>query len=140
MEASSSGFCSPRDSWCILWLPNSVILSKTAFLAPFGLFPSGDIGPLTLYTDRDRQVVAYPRAPPTRPPSYMQQRQRRVWEAAAASWRTTPPTARSNWDRVCRANGIPLSGHQLFMHLHTTIQRESLEVLAARAHLTPGDL
>jgi len=117
-----------------------VILSKTAFLAPFGLFPSGDIGPLTLYTDRDRQVVAYPRAPPTRPPSYMQQRQRRVWEAAAASWRTTPPTARSNWDRVCRANGIPLSGHQLFMHLNTTIQRESLEVLAAAAHLTPGDL
>jgi hypothetical protein len=117
-----------------------VIISKTPLVPSLGLYPAGDLGELTLYTDRDRQVVCYPRAPPTRPPTFMQQRQRRIWSAAAESWRTEPAEIKTNWDKLCRRNGIPLSGHQLYMRLKTTIQRESLTVLAARAGIALADL
>ncbi|KKK92061.1 hypothetical protein LCGC14_2706680, partial [marine sediment metagenome] len=53
----------------------------------FGLSPTGDLGPYTIYTSRRAGSVWYAKAPPTCPPSVHQLRQRNRFRNAAFAWR-----------------------------------------------------
>jgi hypothetical protein len=86
---------------------------------PLGFNPHGDWGAYTIYTSRSRKVVRFPRAPPTKPPTYLQRRQRFAWRAAAAMWRDANNTTREWWRTLARINHLTITGHNAFIAYYT---------------------
>jgi len=82
---------------------------------PMGFFPYGDFGPWTIYTSKRRKVIHFLRAPPTSPPSWLQQRQRAAWTAAAAVWSTMGESEREWWRSVARINHLKITAYNLFI-------------------------
>jgi len=97
---------------------------------PLGLYPHGDFGPWTIYVTKTRKLVHFLRAPPTSPPSWLQQRQRHLWSAAAAVWATMGEPAREWWHRVAAINHLKLSGYNLFIVYETGKDPSCLDALA----------
>jgi hypothetical protein len=96
---------------------------------PLGFYPAGDFGPFTWYTSKNRRVVRFLRAPPTSPPSWLQQRQRSAWIAAAATWSTNSSAFRTWWHAVAALNGLKIGGYNLYMHLTTANDPSGLQAL-----------
>lgn len=85
-----------------------------------GFYPYGDLGPLTIYTNRKRRVVAFDRAPPLSPPSWLQKRQRYALTAAAKSWSSLNATDRLWWEDRARLNHLKITAFNLYMHVQLT--------------------
>lgn len=89
--------------------------SRDRYLRLIGLLTWGDLGPLTIYRSRRNRLVAYPKAPPDKPPSPSQTAWRNALRTAAAAWHTFSPTYKPNWDRACRRLSLPITGYNLFI-------------------------
>lgn len=97
--------------------------------SPLGLFPSGDFGPWTIYTNKNHRIVQYLRAPPTSPPTAAQQRQRNAWSAVAELWSTLLPSERLWWQNIASRGRLRITAFNLFMHYHLTEDKECLLTL-----------
>ena len=84
----------------------------------FGLIAWGDWGPLTMYRSQRGLVVAYPKAPPTKPPTPYQQSQRNRFRAAADAWQYFPAYLKPNWERAARRLSLKVTGYNLFVFYH----------------------
>lgn len=89
--------------------------SHSELLKFLGFQPTGDLGPWTIYTAADGGIVAFPRSPPLRPPTYWQLRQRQRFAAAALSWQLVGPEARAAWEAVTHAASLRVTGYNLFV-------------------------
>lgn len=89
-----------------------------AFTIPWnlvGIEVSGDIGDLTIYTDRFGQKVAFPKSPPKEPPSRLQIIQRASFRTAQAAWAALTPVEKSNLEEATKRVSAPLTGQNLFI-------------------------
>lgn len=82
-----------------------------------GLTVSGDIGGVTIYTDRFQRKVSYEKAPPQKPASENQRRLRDNFKAAQAQYSALDASEKADWETlVCRAN-LCMTGQNLLIHV-----------------------
>jgi len=82
-----------------------------------GLIVSGDIGELTIYTDRRGRKIAYPKAPPKEPPSVMQINCRRRFRSAQLQYMALTPSQKLAYEDLARGAGLCLTGQNLLIHV-----------------------
>jgi hypothetical protein len=82
-------------------------------LTCLGLKAAGDIGPYTIWTSKRNKLVLILKAPPEKPPSYLQLRQRNRWRIAAQQWRALPPAARARWALAAARAHVRCTGYNL---------------------------
>jgi hypothetical protein len=109
-------------------------LSQTAIdCMLLGFAISGDIGGLTTYTNRRGRKIWYDFAPPDKPPSWNQIRQRGRFIQAAANWLALTLEQRRQWQRATQIVGHCATGMNAAMQyalrhdtaIVTTIERQS---------------
>jgi len=93
-------------------------LPEMAWAVPWNLIGqtvSGDIGDLTIYTDRYGQKVAFPKAPPEKPPTFAQLWQRARFATAVRTWRELDEAARNLWEQMTLRLSLQMTGHNAWI-------------------------
>lgn len=90
-------------------------LSKN-LVSLFGTVLWGDIGPLTLYRNKNNKLITFMKTWPKEPPSDEQLEWRQKFRTAAAAWQALSTSSRSAWDGAARRAGLCMSGYNLFVH------------------------
>ena len=83
-----------------------------------GLEVSGDIGYLTIYTDRFGKKVAFPKSPPKEPPSARQVKQRAKFKTAQAAWMQLTKAEKVALEDATLKVSAPLTGQNLYISVH----------------------
>lgn len=105
----------------------------------FGLNPTGDLGPFTIYTSRRAGTVWFAKAPPTKPPTVHQLRQRNRFRLAAYAWRNLSQEQRNDWDTACRRAYLYINGYNLWIWWQLKRDRATLATIErhSRINLLP---
>jgi len=107
-----------------------------------GLIVSGDVGALTIYTDRFGRKVWYPKSPPKKAPSPLQSVQRQRFACAIQTWNATFPAERRQYERLSQKASLACTGLNLWIHLafnQDALELDTLNRLAGEnAILPPG--
>lgn len=101
-----------------------------------GFNPTGDLGPFTIYTSRRAGTVWFIKAPPLKPPSIRQIRQRDRFKLAAEAWRALPATKRATWNKAVKLTRLYLGGYQLFLHWQLKRDRSTIVTIERQSGLT----
>lgn len=101
-----------------------------------GLQPTGDLGPLTAYYSKRKQIVWFPKNPPLNPPSPMQSHQRNKLRLIAMSWRALTKEERKNWELASKRARTTLTGYNLFTFWSMTHDRAAIRTIERQAGLT----
>lgn len=88
----------------------------TPLLRFLGMRPTGDLGPLTIYTNKRGRMVAFPKAPPEKPASLFQTAQRNRFRAAGTLWRTLTEDQKHEWQAAADIAGLYCTGYNLFLY------------------------
>lgn len=80
-----------------------------------GIWVSGDIGDYTVFTDKFGRKIPFPRAPPDKPPSALQQRQRLRFKFAQSQWKALSSVQKENLETACRTLALTLTGQNLYI-------------------------
>lgn len=80
-----------------------------------GIEVSGDIGGLTIYTNRFGKKVAYPKSPPKKSPSPRQIVARDNFRTAQAAWSILQAEEKTNLEDATKKLSAPLTGQNLFV-------------------------
>jgi hypothetical protein len=83
----------------------------------WGLEVSGDIGPLSVYTDRFGKKVAYPKSPPKEPPSEKQIQQRARFRSAQVEYTGLTDPEKLAYEQLVQAASLCMTGQNLFIHV-----------------------
>ena len=80
----------------------------------------GDLGPLTLYRDKQHKLVVFQKTWPEGPPSADQIIQRNKFRTAALAWNALTQAKRDQWSLAARRASLAMSGYNLFTwwHIH----------------------
>lgn len=103
-----------------------------AFTVPvniLGLQVSGDIGGLTIYTDRFGKKIAFPKSPPKDPPSEKQLHQRIRFRDAQQSWTGLPNQVKIDYEELCRKANVPMTGQNIWIHTALTNDETAIKTL-----------
>lgn len=92
-------------------------MAKTQPYDLLGLNVSGDLGDVTLYTDRFGQKIWYPKSPPETPETPGQRRQRDRFTAAVTNWREADQATRERFEAVSLKASLMMTGHNLWISL-----------------------
>lgn len=92
-----------------------------------GMRPTGDLGPLTIYTSKRNKMVAFPKAPPEKPASLFQRAQRNRFRVVGRLWQTLTKDQRDEWQAAATAARLYCTGFNLF--LYYTITRDEAAIL-----------
>jgi hypothetical protein len=102
-----------------------------------GFYLSGDLGPYTVYTNKNRKKVVYDRAPPDKPPSLEQLAQRLRFTLVAQDWKLQSTADKATWEFVTLALSLPMTGYNLFTFAEIALnERPYLETIFRQAHNT----
>ena len=111
--------------------------ARIAALIPFiGIQVKGDLGPFTIYTNHRGRVVFYKRAPPTKPPTAPQIRQRTRFKLAQRLYQHESAATKAKWELLVVRSRICMTGQNLYVSLALNPQPVNLANLAAAAGLT----
>lgn len=77
---------------------------------------SGDIGGLTIYTDRFNKKVSFPKSPPKEPASQRQLDQRLRFREAQVSWAALTDQVKKDLEDMCRQANVPMTGQNIWIH------------------------
>lgn len=102
----------------------------------FGFNTQGDLGPYTFYTDKRGQLIFFLKAPPTKPPSIFQTRQRDRFRATAAVWNALPGQTRLDWETATKRLSLTLTGYNLFTFWFLTGERNVIRTIERQSNLT----
>lgn len=80
-----------------------------------GIWVSGDLGGLTIYTDRFGRKTAFPKAPPEKPPTQNQIDQRERFRVAQAAWSSLTTVEKQNLEDVVLKVSLCMTGQNLYM-------------------------
>lgn len=86
------------------------------FLPYLGLAPTGDLGPLTIYTAKNGRTVYFNKAPPLVPATLFQVRQRSRFTNAATLWSFLTQEKRNAWLKAASSAGLYCTGYNLFVY------------------------
>lgn len=101
-----------------------------------GMYVTGDIGPLTFYTNQRARMVAFPRAPPLCPPTQTQEVFREYFRTQATAWRALSTDQRQQWLAVARRCNLAISGYNLWTWYYRHRQTDELATLERQAGIT----
>ncbi len=90
-------------------------MAVQAILSFLGVWLSGDIGPLTMYTNKNYKKVWYAKSPPDKPASDEQNVQRTKFACAMTAWRNLPNEEKKDWEAISLSAYLPMTGHNLFV-------------------------
>lgn len=120
-------------------LNQELLIAWTLPPSMIGIAAAGDVGDLTMYTDRYGKKVWFPKSPPKKPPSPSQAELRGAFKAAQASWSALTRNEKAALEDACKRTSIPLTGQNLWIHSvltgdssgYLTVQRQSGVILPA---------
>lgn len=103
----------------------------------WGWNPTGDWGPLTIYTAKNKKPVLFLKAPPKVPASIRQAFVRGKMTIIAQCWSTLPQADKDNWEAASKKARLRMTGYGLFQWFHwrgdpktlATIERQSGQTL-----------
>jgi len=81
----------------------------------FGLIVSGDVGGLTIYTDRFGKKVTFPKSPPKEPPTPIQVALRTRFKTAQANYMALSDVAKADWELLVQRTHLCMTGQNLFI-------------------------
>ena len=76
----------------------------------------GDLGGWTFYTSKTNALVWFAKAPPTKPASDLQLRQRNLFRLVASAWRSFQTSRQARWRRAAKAAHLGCGGYALFTY------------------------
>jgi len=103
-----------------------------AFTIPWnliGLQVSGDIGHLTIYTDRFGKKVAFNKSPPKEPPSPEQVNQRNRFKTAQKNYMDQSNETKLAYENATKKTSIAFTGQNLWISVSFSQDFESLRTL-----------
>jgi len=103
-------------------------------LLGFGV--SGDVGGYTIYTDRKFRKVAFPIAPPEKPPSPAQINLRARFKTAQANWKAETDQVKQELEEACRRASIVMTGQNLYIKVALKNDNDALQTLAKQTGTT----
>lgn len=86
-----------------------------SLLTVLGFLKWGDIGPLTLYKNKQGKLVAFAKTWPTKPASPAQQILRDLFRAAALAWNDLHPDVRAQWELATKRASLCMHGYDLWV-------------------------
>ena len=86
----------------------------------WGWNPTGDFGPWTCYTAKNKKPVMFIKAPPTEPPTDRQTYQRESWRTFARMWKLLPKHNRDLWELATKRAHLFITGYNLYIWWKTT--------------------
>lgn len=95
-----------------------------------GLTVSGDVGGITIYTDRFGRKVAFPKSPPEKPPSAAQSHQRTRFTQAQAAWAALSAQEKACLEDAALKGGMVATGQNLYIKVALTNDTPALDTLA----------
>lgn len=107
-------------------------LSK--FVPYMGFGATGDFGPLTVYTSKQRKRIAFLKEPPLVPATLFQRRQRKRFTNVARIWRGLPQDQRLAWRLAAQRSGSYCTGYNLFVYWHLTLDRPTIQTIERISH------
>lgn len=109
-------------------------------LAPIlGLQVQGDLGPITMYTQRKagrRSIVAFPKIWLSDPTSIKQLNHRNRIRNAAAAWMNLSPTQKLNWKLAARKLSLRTNGYATFVTFHMTQDHDFVRTIERQSGIT----
>jgi hypothetical protein len=110
-------------------------ISHQAIYRGLGLAASGDLGPFTFYTGKRHQLIWFPKAPPTSPPTALQTHQRNLFRITALSWKLLPRYEKWCWSQAARRARLRITGYNLFVHYVTRSAHRTIAVIERQSGL-----
>lgn len=110
-----------------------------AWTAPWqlmGILVSGDVGDLTIYTDRFDRKVPFPRSPPKQPASPKQLLLRARFRIAQANYMATTKQVKQAWEDITKTLSIPQTGQNLFISLSFSQDHAAMQTLVQQSSIT----
>lgn len=89
--------------------------TKTRLLNYLGFVQWGDLAELTLYRDRYRQLVVYPKQYPKGVPSARTIAVRSAFLAAITAWKALTQNQQAQWRLAARRSNAKMTGYNLFL-------------------------
>jgi len=117
-----------------IWSESTIALALPPHL--FGMQVSGDIGPLTIYTDRHGRKVAYPKSPPKSPPTEMQLQVRGRFSQSQAAYMSLSAADKLDWETLVRRANLCMTGQNLYIHVATMLTFDFLDTLMHQTGIT----
>jgi len=97
---------------------------------------SGDVGGVTIYTDKVMRKVVFPIAPPDKPPSPLQSTRRRRFQLAQAAWKQLTREEKADLEESTRMLGIPLTGQNLYLSVALTGDESPANAISRQTGIT----
>lgn len=94
-----------------------------------GLIVSGDLGGLTIYTDRWGRKIAFAKSPPQKPATALQRMHRDRFRAAQQQYMALSPQVKADWENLVRRTCLCMTGQNLYIHLATKSAPRDLATL-----------
>lgn len=118
------------------------LISTMAFGIPvsaIGMVVSGDLAGMTIYTDRFCRKVFFPQAPPDKPPSPLQVKQRARFSQAMADWYAQNDQVKADWEQITLRASLIMTGHNLWLHIALTGNLTLLHTLIRQTGVAVAD-
>lgn len=109
---------------------------KEDILRYLGFNSQGDLGPWTFYTSKRKGLVFFIKAPPLKPPTRAQIRQRNKFRIVGFVWRSLSPRQRLNWGRAAIGARLQITGYDLFTYYVTTDDAATIQTVERQSHVT----
>lgn len=97
---------------------------------------AGDIGGVTIYTDRYLRKTVYPISPPDKPPSPEQTTLRSRFAQAQAAWKALTAQEKANLEEACRRANLRLTGQNLYISAALKHMNENVQAVGRQTGLT----
>lgn len=107
-----------------------VAMASTVPINLLGLQVSGDVGGITIYTDRFGKKIGFPKSPPKKAPSVEQLRVRTRFRVAQAAWSTLSDDFKFQWEKMSEVNFTGQTGQNLFIHFALIDDQRAFGTLA----------
>ncbi len=89
--------------------------TTTKFIPFLGFAPTGDLGPLTIYTAKNGKTVYFLKAPPLVPATLFQKRQLTRFRNAAILWRQLTKEQRNAWLQAAKSANLYCTGYNFWV-------------------------
>lgn len=107
-----------------------------SYLNFLGLRIQGDIGPVTCYRSTRRGMVWFPKAPPRKPASDLQNALRAKWRGILDDWNAFPPATRAKWMAITKKASLSLHGLALYIWWRNSLDDSIIITLQRQTGIT----
>jgi len=107
------------------------------FFKWIGLFPSGDIGGWTVYFCWKKGIRWFLKAPPDKPPTFLQQQARDNWKLILTGWNALPAATKDDWAELVHRAGLRITALNLYIHVYCCERWDYYDSLVRSAGIDP---